>query len=130
DAIRTLSTNQPVRFVLLSPIRHEDLGSPLPNPKAHNRELALYDEALREIARERNCEFVSLFELASGGTSGAAGQSLTDNGIHPSAFGYVRVAEAVGERLGWEPSDWRLKIGAEGRVLECKGASVFAPRQR
>ncbi len=42
------------RLVLLSPIAHENLGRPLPDPTKHNAALALYRDAVRSIAGERN----------------------------------------------------------------------------
>ncbi|MGI8965318.1 MAG: hypothetical protein ACR2H1_04425, partial [Limisphaerales bacterium] len=42
DAIQQQAGKEKVRFVLLSPIRHENLGAPLPNPAKHNDQLALY----------------------------------------------------------------------------------------
>ncbi len=49
------------RIVLISPIQHENLGPPLPDPSAHNRDLARYVEAIRGIASARGCTFVDLF---------------------------------------------------------------------
>src|SRR5579884_124384 len=45
DAIETICTNKPVRLIFLSPIRHENLGAPLPDPTEHNKQLALYTRA-------------------------------------------------------------------------------------
>ena len=97
--------NQAVRFVLLSPIRHEDFGPPLPDPTRHNQQLALYVKVLRELAGERKCEFISLFDLGGDGKK----RRLTDNGIHLSAFGYARMAEAVAQQLGWKQNR-RLEV--------------------
>src|SRR5262249_39650493 len=52
-----------IRFLLLSPIRHERLPPPLPDPASHNRVLTLYTQAIRDIAAQRRMPFVSLFEL-------------------------------------------------------------------
>ena len=49
------------RTVLLSPLRHENLGPPLPDPTEHNKNLRLYCEALRkmaETARISLCRFL------------------------------------------------------------------------
>src|SRR5207244_7087448 len=75
DAIKGLSTNKPVRFILLGPIRHESLGPPLPYPARHNKRLAGYVKVLQGIARERKCPFISLFDLIG------PGRPLTDYGI-------------------------------------------------
>ena len=98
ETIQSLSTNHSVRFVLLSPIRHENLGPPLPEPTRHNELLSQYVTALKEIAAEKKCEFLSLFDL------GGKKQPLTDNGIHLTGYGYARMAEEVAKKLGWKPN--------------------------
>src|SRR5262249_7895603 len=45
----TLSASK-ARLVLLSPIRQEDLGRPLPVPTEQNNNLRLYRDALRKVA--------------------------------------------------------------------------------
>jgi putative heme-binding domain-containing protein len=117
DAIQDICTNKPVRFVLLSPIRHENLGAPLPDPAEHNIQLALYSSAIDEIATERKATFISLFHnLLGDGTKTHPPRAFTDDGIHLTAYGYVRLAEAVEKRFIWEPNIWRLEIDAHGQV--------------
>src|SRR5579859_6019554 len=117
DAIEAVCTNKPVRFALLSPIRHENLGAPLPDPAVHNAQLALYTRAIREIAAERKCIFVSLFDnLLGDGTTTHPPRPLTDNGIHLTAYGYLRMSEAVEKGFVWEPNLWRVGITADGKV--------------
>ena len=64
------------RVVLLSPIAHEDLGRPLPDPAAHNRDLALYTEAdpqgrgQRQATVRRALRLVQRALLAAGSESG------------------------------------------------------------
>ncbi len=116
-AIQKICTNGPVRFVFLSPIRHENLGSPLPDPAAHNQQLALYTRAVSEIATERNSTFVSLYNnLLGDGTQSHPPRPFTDDGIHLTAYGYLRMAEAVEKRFVWEPNLWRVEITADGQV--------------
>ncbi len=85
-----------VRFILLSPIRHEDLRGTragLPDPAAHNALLADYSKAILELATERNTAFVHCDLLK------AAKADLTDNGIHLNDGGY-RILAATGLRDG------------------------------
>src|SRR5882672_2734313 len=49
------------RLVLISPIMHEDLGRPLPDPMEHNRQLKLYSDAILKIANERRAVYINLF---------------------------------------------------------------------
>ena len=99
DMIQGVSADKNVRFVLLSPIRHENLPAPLRDPSAHNSQLALYSTAIAETARERGFPFISLFDWMEK----PAKPPLTDNGIHLNARGYSLLAEAIEKNLGWKP---------------------------
>lgn len=97
DALK--AENAGMRFVLLSPIRHEDVrathpGSP--DPAAHNRLLAQYAEVIRELATERNARFVDLL----GDWKDAKGP-VTENGIHLSGPGNGLLPNHFAEGLGW-----------------------------
>jgi glucose/arabinose dehydrogenase len=100
-----------IRFVLLSPIRHEDLRQTrrgLPDPSAHNKLLEQYSKAIEDLAKERGAEFVDLFSPGAfarlAPTAPAAG-ALTDNGIHLSESGYRSLAGLVARRLGWSAQE-------------------------
>ncbi|APW63152.1 SGNH/GDSL hydrolase family protein [Paludisphaera borealis] len=91
------------RLVLLSPLPHEALPAPLPDPTAHNRDLALYAEAVGKIAQERNAAFIDLFngvQRQRGGPRAGVAPD-TDDGIHLTALGSWRLADSsflVGSR--------------------------------
>ena len=55
------------RVVILSPLRHEDLGRPLPDPSRHNENLKLYRDALEQAATERKYPFIDLFDALEDG---------------------------------------------------------------
>ncbi len=97
DSIQAIAGDKNIRFVLLSPIRHERLPAPLPNPAKHNEQLASYSTAIGEIARDRGFPFVSLFDWQTGA------KPVTDNGIHLNARGYSLLAEMIEKNLGWKP---------------------------
>ncbi len=97
DAI--LELNKDTRFLLLSPIRHEKLPPPLPDPARHNEMLAGYTKAIQGIAEKRGCQFVSLFDgLAHAMDSKGP---LTENGIHLSGLGYNHLAYTLARGLHW-----------------------------
>ena len=98
-----LELNKETRFVLLSPIRHEKLPAPLPDPARHNEMLASYAKAIERIAEKRGYHFVNLYsaDLGSGGLFGKKNLA-TDNGIHLNANGYQAVVEALGKALEWK----------------------------
>ena len=114
DAIKEISPQ--VRFILLSPIRHEKLPSPLPDPARHNEQLTLYSKAIREIAEQRGGRFVPLLDLLGDGMATNPPFPLTDNGIHLNAAGYWRLATAIELGLGWSPSTWRAGITSQGTL--------------
>ncbi|MEI6871668.1 MAG: PVC-type heme-binding CxxCH protein, partial [Verrucomicrobiota bacterium] len=109
DVISSVS-GAPVRFVLLAPLRHEDLRKTrpgLPDPAAHNAILAGYTQAIRELAAERGARFVDQAVVAQPKDA----LPLTENGIHPSAEGMERWATAVAGELGWT-----LPAGAKPQI--------------
>jgi putative heme-binding domain-containing protein len=117
DAI-TKSAGNEVRFVIISPMRHEKLPPPLPDPTKHNGQLAAYTKALQDIARERNTHFVNLFESLDNTKFPAPYEPLTDNGIHLTAYGYRRAAESIAMGLGWESHIWRFGITSDGKIRD------------
>ena len=96
------------RILLLSPLRQEDLGRPLPDPAKHNEDLRLYRDELQQVARQRGLPFVDLFDLPD------APHSLTDDGLHLTAYGYWYLAIVIGRRLGLEPTPWSCNLDAHG----------------
>lgn len=104
-----------LRLLIFSPIAHEPLPPPLPDPAPHNRQLALYTRALKEIAAQRNAHFVPLFETLNQQRFQRQ-IALTDNGIHLTDYGYRRAAEAIGMALRMEPHLWRLGLTPDHRV--------------
>jgi lysophospholipase L1-like esterase len=109
------------RMVLLTPLRHEDLGRPLPDPTEHNKNLQLYNEVLRKTAAQRGLPVVDFFQLL--GERSPAAPHLTDNGIHLTAAGYWRAAGALEHGLGLPPPTWRIRLGPNGKVT-AEGAKV------
>jgi lysophospholipase L1-like esterase len=100
------------RLILLSPIRHEDLGRPLPDPAEHNRTLQLYVDAVAKVAARRGCDYVNLFDLA-----GSKEQPLTQNGIHLNDRGYRAAAWAIERALGLAPLAWEVSLEGKGKAL-------------
>lgn len=110
------------RLVLVSPIRLEDLGRPLPDPTPQNARLEDYVALLAGVAQQRQAAWVDLFH----GLPTPEGCRLTENGIHLSAVGYYRAAHAVETALALPPLDWRvsLAMGPAPRVDESVGTKV------
>ncbi|MEY2881388.1 MAG: hypothetical protein RLZZ15_3768, partial [Verrucomicrobiota bacterium] len=107
DAIRKHAPE--TRFVLLAPIRHENLGAPWPDAAPHNAAIERVSAAVAEIAAERALVFVPLGELLRAPMENARGPRLTANGIQLNSFGYAVAARALEDRLfaGTPPGAWR-----------------------
>lgn len=103
-------TKNGAALALLSPTPMENLGPPLPNPAAANKNLKLYSDALAAEAAERGAPYLDIFARPAGGKSEAPAP-LTDDGVHPTEYGYWRMADAVARAVGFEPE--RLGVEAD-----------------
>jgi lysophospholipase L1-like esterase len=109
----TSSSAPGVRIVLVSPIRHEDLGRPLPDPTEHNKNIALYIDAMKKVAQQRGCSFINLFEALGDGTKDEFHTPFTSDGIHLTPYGYWRVAMVMERACGYSPRTLK-QTGASG----------------
>ena len=85
------------RIVLLAPLRLEDLGRPLPDPAAENKNIRLYTDALRGVAEKRGLTFADMNAFLGDGPGAAP---LTDDEMHLTGAGYWRSAFALEQALG------------------------------
>jgi lysophospholipase L1-like esterase len=104
-------------LVLVSPLRHEHLPKPLPDPATHNRELDRYTRRIQQVANQRKLPFVDLFNGVISTSMVQPGQSLTDNGLHLRSRGYLQLARVFEDRLGWTASRPEVELAASGKVL-------------
>jgi len=114
ETIGDICKPEAVRFVFLTPLHHENLGAPLPDPTQHNEQLKLYADALKEIAQQRNSVLIDLFSLSGQFEKGRNNPHLTENGIHPTPFGYWQIAYFIEQGLGIGPKSWRSGISTDG----------------
>jgi lysophospholipase L1-like esterase len=112
------------RVVLVSPIPHENLGPPLPDPSAHNRDLALYTDAIRQTAARRSMPFIDLMAGMAEQSSPAPGEPLTTDGIHLTAAGYRKAAAVIERQLGYPARGWGIHIDAASSNLRATAISV------
>src|SRR5688500_7345620 len=61
ETISEISKPTTVRFVIVTPLFHENLGGPLPKADEHNAQLAKYTATLRDIASERKARLIDVF---------------------------------------------------------------------
>jgi len=131
------------RIVLLSPLREEDLGRPLPDPTEQNERLKVYTDAIRQLAAKRGYRFVDLFDRVIPSakppdpTKFLAGLdmlhrivplrscALTDDEMHLTERGYYNLAEVIEtELLG--PKRWSLSLDMRSGKIETAGCHAMA----
>jgi lysophospholipase L1-like esterase len=109
------------RVVLLAPLLEEDLGRPLPDPAPHNKDLRLYTDAIKDVARKRDCTFADLNPYLDDGPKAVP---LTDDGMHLTAAGYWRTAFALERALGLPERGWSIYVEAASNISKAEGAKV------
>ena len=116
DTISDLSKPDQVRFILVTPLHHESLGGSLPTGDSHNQQLALYADAIREIAAQRKARLIDVFKAVAAYHKQPGQRAFTDNGIHPNPFGYWNLGFFFEQELGLYPGPPRIGLGADGRL--------------
>lgn len=114
------------QIVLVSPIQHENLGQPLPEPGTANADRQIYRDAIRRVAERDGLRYVDLAQPQE--SIDSPGHHWTDNGIHLSPYGYFRTGAMLAEQLGLQPLDWKLDIDAAVGAYDAGGASVQAAK--
>lgn len=122
--LNMLEAQTGARFVLLTPIAHEHLPPPLPDASAHNRDLALYAEAIQEIGAERKYPVIDLFKAVSDEFKVTGRPSMTSDGIHLNAYGYWRVAGILEQAMGYPARKWEVELKASGGASKANGTLV------
>jgi hypothetical protein len=112
------------RVVLVSPIPHENLGPPLPDPAAHNRDLLAYSDAIRQTAASRLMAFVDLMAGMAEKSPPTPGEALTRDGIHLMPAGYRKAATIIGRELGYTARGWAIKVDSASGNVGATGISV------
>lgn len=88
----------PREIVIVSPPPAETLPAPMPDMSSHNKRLALYSQALSEMAKKHQLHFADLF------TALRDQSGLTNNGLHFTEKGYRIVAPKLTQLLGLTPA--------------------------
>jgi glucose/arabinose dehydrogenase/azurin len=113
-------------IILVSPIAHEKMGGYLPDPAAHNKNLALYTNGMEQVASELKIPFIDLYQptktLMDRGTD-----TLTINGIHLNDKGYKVVSEMMARALDLPVSKWAQQADMLNlkHVIDHKNAQFF-----
>jgi lysophospholipase L1-like esterase len=112
------------RIVLLGPPPQEDLGRPLSDPTEHNKDLRLYRDAIRDVAKKRDLLFVDLYDLF-GDVAKTLAVHLTENGLHLDAQGYYRTVKALEKGFAVPDAGWSIEITAkQTEGIEARGVKI------
>jgi len=98
------------KIVIFSVMRQENLGPPLPNPAAQNKNIELYNAALAKAAAARGYTYVDLFSVPDDFAKANPGRHFTGNEIHPTLAGSKFLADAVAKKLGLPDRAWDDKL--------------------
>lgn len=118
-----------VRLILVSPIAYEDLRKLTPGRDKRNRELFAYTQAMREVAIDAELSFVDLFETSRYLMDEEVGPNLTNNGIHPTSYGYWALSHSFFDQLTSDsqapaPRPWLLRIDATTKSSNARGVAI------
>ena len=116
DTITNISSPAQVRFVIVTPPYYEAPPAPLAEAAVHNAQLQLYAKALRDIAEERSAHLVDLFETMRKDHSRRGAQNWTDDGLHPTPYGYWQIAGVFEWSLTLFPGVQRMGIGRNNSI--------------
>lgn len=124
-----------VRFVLLSPIHHEDLRATrpgLPDPTRHNQLLEQYTKVIEELAQERQARYVAIDQHKARrlAADGKTWETLpqTDNGIHLNELGMFNIGLDLMDNLGWQTAG--IKADAKTGDFDIKEFKKFEENQK
>lgn len=127
DTITNISGKE-VQFVLVTPPYHEPMPAPLPDGKAHNAQLEQYARAVSELAAERQATLVDVFgAMRDYHTKRKNPPPFTDNGIHPTPYGFWQLGFLFERGLGLHVGIPRMGITSEGTIRG--GSSGIKPAE-
>lgn len=113
------------RLVLIAPLWQQTLGPPLPDAKRHNEDVALYRDAIRSIAEQRDCRHLEILDGLRESTTDEYRQ-VSNNGIHLTPYGYWLAASETMAQLGLSSEPWAIELGADGKPSRTSRVTISA----
>lgn len=114
----------PPRVLVVSPIYHEDLGRPLPDPAEHNAALERYTEVMARVAKELGLPFVDLYSPTKRLNTHGERTHLTENGIHPTEFGYWYLCQLIASEMSRGGQGVVLDVDVREKRANVRGLEV------
>lgn len=113
------------RVVMISPIAHENIGPPFPDPAEHNQSLSEYTRAMQAVAEQHQVPFVDLFTETKKLIEENPSQKLTRNGIHLNQYGYWTLSQFIaGELLGKKIQSPQLQVDLQAKTIQATNATI------
>ena len=103
-------------------MKHQNLGPPLPDHTRYNQVLAIYRDAIRQLAERRRLGFLDLYNVLD--NADADMPALTDNGIHLTGTGYRHTAGVIAEKLEITPDQSIVAFDAATLNSDLNGVTV------
>ncbi|MCM8528736.1 MAG: GDSL-type esterase/lipase family protein, partial [Lentisphaeraceae bacterium] len=97
--IDDLQKQTQARFILWTPIKHEKLSAPYPDPAEFNKKAALYSKTIEKIASEKKIPLVDLYNKFSLEDK----KQLTTNSVHLNEYGYRKLSHVIAKEFGYVP---------------------------
>ena len=110
------------RMVLVSPLPLLDAGSPLPNPDVQNRVRKQFVDAVQQLAKTRDLNFVDIWSPVAQNIRQFSSPAITEEGVHFTGFGYGIVSTMFAQALSGDSANAAPKI-----VLGPKEADTAPP---
>lgn len=133
EALLAMLDESKARLVFVTPFALEDLGRPLPDPAAHNKDLQMYCDGIARIADRRNDLLVKLYDALGKKLNPPSKAPLTDNGMHLTDYGYWRATPVIEQALGLSPRRWQIELDTRDQNIAARGTTVsharFAPNK-
>ena len=86
------------RFILWTPLKHEKLESPYPDPSEFNSKAAKYSEVIKKVGTERKIPVIDLYSKFSMDSE----NKLTTNSVHLNEYGYWKLSKLIAKEFGYK----------------------------
>ena len=112
------------RLIVVSPIAHESIESPMVDVRQRNHDLKNYTAAMKRVSKELEIPFVDLFSPSKALMDEGGGSRLTNNGIQLNAYGYWAISQILVDKLLTANRPLQLVADANGPLQQVKGGIV------
>ncbi|QDU07379.1 SGNH/GDSL hydrolase family protein [Gimesia aquarii] len=114
------------QVVMISPIAHETMGPPLPDPAEHNQSLLKYTQAMKAVAAKYHVPFVDLFTASKKQMDENPSQKLTRNGIHLNEYGYWVIDQIIASQLlGTQIKSPQIAADMKSKHIQATSAKII-----